>query len=307
MKTILAVDSTSGILSISLSAGPDILSEIKDDKSMKHMVNIMGDIDYVLKNADKTIKEIELFAVNLGPGDFTGGRIGISVVKMFSMLSGNPVFGFNSLDVFSVGAMIKNISTISKNISDFSQAYIMPLMDVRNNEIYFGIYEASCVLNDKTAIFSFDFEDNKYFLNKISEAFLLNTADFSQKITQIVNSVNLLDKGSSFLFSQMSEDNNSNKEQSQRKIQNTSNESGQKKHCFIFTANALKTYPELFENIKEEVPVRCNGAEIILDETNINPSSEYINLLADYSCSFPMKMLPILPVYVRDFIAFGGK
>ena len=307
MKTILAVDSTSEILSVSLSNGLNILSEIKDDKSMKHMVNIMGDIDYVLKKADKTIREIELFAVNLGPGDFTGGRIGISVVKMFSMLSGNPILGFNSLDVFSVGAMLKNISIISKNISDFSQLYIMPLMDVRNNEIYCAIYEVVNTLNDNTPIFSFDFEDKKYFLNKISEGFLLNSDNFSQKISQIINRVNLLDKGCSLFFDQLFEDNNSNKEHSQRKVQNNRNELEQKKHCFIFTANALKTYRELFENLKKEIPMNYKETEIILDEKNTNPSSEYINFLADYSCSFSLKLLPIAPVYVRDFIAFGRK
>ena len=58
MKTILAVDSTSEILSVSLSEGLNILSEIKDDKSMKHMVNIMSDIDFALRKANKTIKEI---------------------------------------------------------------------------------------------------------------------------------------------------------------------------------------------------------------------------------------------------------
>ena len=307
MKTILAVDSTSGILSVSLSKGFNILSEIKDDKSTKHMVNIIGDIDYVLKKAGKTIKEADLFAVNLGPGDFTGGRIGISILKMFSMLSGNPVFGFNSLDVFSVGCMLKNIGIISKNISDFSQLYIMPLMDVRSNEIYCGIYEASSIFNENTTIFSFDFEEKKYFLNKISGGFLLNSDDFSEKISQIINQVNLSDDRSPLSFSQLLEDNNSGKKLSQNKVQNNRNELGQKKQCFIVTANALNTYRKLLENLKREIQINSMETDIILDDKNTNPSSEYINFLADYSCSFSLKHLPIAPVYVRDFIVFGRK
>jgi len=306
MQTILAIDSTSGILSVSLSEGPNILSEIKDDKSMRHMVNIIGDIDSVLKKAGKTIKEIDLFAVNLGPGDFTGGRIGISVVKMFSMLSGSPVIGFNSLDVFSAGCMLKNISDVSKRISDFSQLYIMPLMDVRNNEIYCGIYEAGTALNSKT-IFSFDFEEKKYFLNKISEGFLLNSSNFNEKISYIINQVNLLDKGSSLSFNHLPQDNNCNEELIQKEEQNNRNESGQKKHNYIFTANTLTTYKELLENLKKEITLNYMGTEIIFDDKNINPSSEYINYLADYICSFPLKLLPISPVYVRDFIVFNRK
>jgi tRNA threonylcarbamoyl adenosine modification protein YeaZ len=307
MKTILAVDSTSGILSVSLSEGFNILSDIKDDKSMKHMVNIMDDIDHVLRKAGKTIKEIELFAVNLGPGDFTGGRIGISIIKMFSMLSGNPVLGFNSLDVFSVGCMLKNIGVISKSISDFAQFYIMPLMDVKNNEIYCGIYEVNIILNKNTAIFSFDFEDQKYFLNKISGGFLLKSENFNEKISRIINQADLLDKESSLFFDNLSEEDNSTKGLSQIKVQNNGNELKQKKHFFIFTANAIKTYRELFENLKKEISFNYRKSEIIVDEQNTNPSSGYINLLAEYSRFSFLRLLPIAPVYVRDFIAFGKK
>lgn len=307
MKTILAVDSTSDILSISLSEDLNILSEIKDDKSIKHMVNIISDIDHVLKKANKTIKEIELFALNLGPGDFTGGRIGISVVKMFSMLSGNPVFGFNSLDVFCVGAMLKNIGSISKKISDSNRLHIIPVMDVKNNEIYSGIYEVSRSGNDNKVIFSFNFEDKKYFLNKIFSGFLIKSDDFIKKISQVVNKINLLDKCCCSSCAQIFKDNNSNRDRDLEKIQNNRNGLGHKKSSFILTANAVKTYRRLFENLKMEIPLNSKEIEIILDEKNINPSSEYINFLADYSYSYSLKSLPIAPVYVRDFIAFSKK
>jgi tRNA threonylcarbamoyl adenosine modification protein YeaZ len=307
MKTILAVDSTSGTLSVSISEGSNIISEIKDDKSMKHMVNIIDDIDHILKKAGKLIKEIELFAVNLGPGDFTGGRIGISIVKMFSMLSGSPVFGFNSLDVFAAGCMVKNIGSISKNISDLSNFYILPLMDVKNNEIYFSVYEASIISNCNNTIFSLDFKDKRYFLNKISGRFLSDSDDFGKRISQIVDEVTLSGKDSFLSIDQLSEENNSGKEFIKRKVQNKGNEPEQKKQCFIFTANAIKTYGKLLENIIEELAVNYTETEIILDENNAIPSSEYVNFLADFSYHFSLKQLPIAPVYVRDFIAFGKK
>jgi tRNA threonylcarbamoyl adenosine modification protein YeaZ len=307
MKIILAVDSTSGILSVSLSEGVNILSEIKDDKSIKHMVNIISDIDYVLKKADKTIKEIELFALNLGPGDFTGGRIGISVVKIFSMLSGSPVYGFNSLDVFSVGAMLQNISSISKTILESARMHIIPVMDVKNNEIYSGIYEVSRSAKDNKVIFTFNFEGKKYFLNKIFDGFIIKSNDFSKEISRVINQINLLDKCGCSSCAQIFKDNSFPKDRNPEKIQNNRNSIKHKKHCFILTANAVKTYKELFENLKIEISVNCKEMEIILDEKNISPSAHNINFLADYSYSFSLKSLPIAPVYVRDFIAFGKK
>jgi len=307
MKTILAVDSTSEILSISLSKGLNILSEIKDDKSIKHMVNIIGDIDYVLKKGNKTIKEIELFALNLGPGDFTGGRIGISVIKMFSMLSGSKVYGFNSLDVFAVGVMKKNINSISKKILDYNRIYIIPAMDVRNDEIYSGIYEVSRNIKENKVVFSLDFENKKYFLNKIFGGFLIKSSDLNKKILQLINQINLLDRCSCSSCSNIFNGEDSHKEHGIGMIQNNIKNPEYKKSCFIFTANAIKTYAGIFENLKDEMSLGNTETEIILDDKNINPSSESINFLADYSDSFLMKSLPIIPVYVRDFIAFSKK
>lgn len=307
MKTILAVDSTSDILSISLSKGLNILAQLKDDKSIKHMVNIIDDIDHVLKKANKTIKEIELFALNLGPGDFTGGRIGISVVKMFSMLSGNPVYGFNSLDVFAVGAMLKNIASIPIKISDQTRFYVIPLMDVRNDEIYSGIYEVSRSIRENKVVFSFDFEDKKYFLNKIFDSFLMKSKDLNKKTFQLINQINLLNRCNCSSCSNIFKEDNFHKENDIKKIQNSAKSLEYKKSCFILTANAIKTYAGLFENLKDEISLNCKETEIILDDKNTNPSSISINFLADYSDSFLMRSLPITPVYVRDFIAFSKK
>jgi tRNA threonylcarbamoyl adenosine modification protein YeaZ len=307
MKTILAVDSTSEVLSISLSEDINILSQIKDDKSIKHMVNIINDIDYVLKKAHKTIKEVQLFALNLGPGDFTGGRIGISVLKIFSLLSGNPVLGFNSLDVFSVGCMLKNIDNISKKISDYDKFYIIPAMDVKNSEIYSGIYEVGRAAKGGKVIFSVNFEDKKYFLNKIFGEFLIKSDDYIEKISQTINQVNLLDKCSCPSCKQLFEGRRNDLDKNFGKTHVDSSSLEQKKFYFVLTANAVKTYKDLFDNLKIEILSNHKENEIILDEENIYPSSENINFLANYSSSFPLKSLPVAPVYVRDFIAFSRK
>jgi len=197
MSTILAIDSTTELLSISISENEKILSEIKDDKSQKHMVNIIKDIDHVLKEANKAINDIDIYGVNLGPGDFTGGRIGISVIKIFSLLSNKPIFGFNCLDIFSTGCSLKEINNMQDNIqdniekelnivnqtniiksyekpnhinnninnncskNDINDIYIIPLKDVRNNEIYFNVYKL--VSNNLSSL---NFKDDSQHISK---------------------------------------------------------------------------------------------------------------------------------------------
>ncbi|MHB1346687.1 MAG: tRNA (adenosine(37)-N6)-threonylcarbamoyltransferase complex dimerization subunit type 1 TsaB [Candidatus Humimicrobiaceae bacterium] len=307
MKTILAVDSTSEILSISLSEGHNILSEIRDDKSIRHMVNIISDIEHVLKKADKTIKEIDIFALNLGPGDFTGGRIGISIIKIFSMLSGNQIYGFNALDIFSVGAMLKNIKSISNTVSDSGRIYIIPVMDVRNNEIYCGIYEVGINNNENKTIFSFDFENRKYFLNKIFGNFLIKSDELNKKMLQITEQLNLLENCSCSSCAKIFKRNISQEDPEIKNTHKNINRLERKKSKFILTASAVKTYRSLLEEIKTEVTLSQSDAEIIIEEENINPSSISVNFLAEYSYSFLRETLPIEPVYIRDFVAFNKK
>ena len=138
---IFSIDSTSKTLSVAVSDGDKILSFLKNNKSTTYMVNIIKYIDKALNESGLEIKDIDIFAVNLGPGDFTGGRIGISIIKTFSFYQ-KPVYGFNSLDVFALGFLLKNIEKINKVLERGNKAFIVPLMDVRNKELYFSIYEA---------------------------------------------------------------------------------------------------------------------------------------------------------------------
>ncbi len=102
IKNILGIDSSTGRLSVAVNRNEELLSEMTDDDSMKHMVNIMGLLDGTLRRAKLTIRDIDVFGVNLGPGDFTGTRIGISVIKTLAWLERKPSFGVNSLDIFAV-------------------------------------------------------------------------------------------------------------------------------------------------------------------------------------------------------------
>ena len=113
---ILSVESSTGRLSVAVNQNEKLLSETYDHNSMKHMVNIMGLIDMALSRAKLTIKDIDVFGADVGPGDFTGTRIGVSVVKILSWLEGKPAFGIDSLDIFALGISYRNISFITRSL-----------------------------------------------------------------------------------------------------------------------------------------------------------------------------------------------
>lgn len=67
----------------------------------KHSENLFDAIEQLLKTAETSIKEVDVFGVVNGPGSFTGIRIGLAVVKTFAYVFNKPVAAVNSLEVLA--------------------------------------------------------------------------------------------------------------------------------------------------------------------------------------------------------------
>src|SRR4030043_830802 len=137
---ILSIDSSTKRLSAAVSSNDILLSEATGNGGMNHMVNIMGLLDRALAKSKLTLKEIDIFGVNSGPGDFAGTRIGVSVIKILSWLEGKPAYGINSLDAVALGIGFKNSGFIARALRRNSSVMVMPCMDVRRAEVYFAFY-----------------------------------------------------------------------------------------------------------------------------------------------------------------------
>ena len=71
----------------------------KASKENKHSESALPFIDELLKNANLNINDIDVFAVNIGPGSFTGIRIGVALLKgLCSALSDKSIIAFNSFE-----------------------------------------------------------------------------------------------------------------------------------------------------------------------------------------------------------------
>jgi tRNA threonylcarbamoyl adenosine modification protein YeaZ len=138
---ILGIDSTNKRMSISINCDESLLYELEDDKSQRFIVNIISFIDKVLVKSKIPLQKIDAYCVNLGPGDFTGTRIGISVVKILAWIQNKPIYGINSLDVFAAGIALNNKKTIEKSLINDKSLFIWPLLDVKRGELYFALYK----------------------------------------------------------------------------------------------------------------------------------------------------------------------
>ena len=90
-------------------------------------LSIMPGIKKILDDAGMPMKRLDGFAVGLGPGSFTGLRVGLSTVKGMAFAARKPVVGVSSLDVLAM------------NVS--GDAQVCTLCDARRNLVYACLYE----------------------------------------------------------------------------------------------------------------------------------------------------------------------
>ncbi len=124
----LGLDTSTKVASIAIIDGEKLIGEYSLSKDMSHSEKLMPMLRELLEQIDLKIEDIDLYAVAVGPGSFTGLRIGITTVKSFSHLFNKPIIGVSTLE-----ALAYNLYG--------NDATIMPMLDARRDRIYTSLYE----------------------------------------------------------------------------------------------------------------------------------------------------------------------
>jgi tRNA threonylcarbamoyladenosine biosynthesis protein TsaB len=124
---VLGIDTSTSCGSIGLIDDGEVISDYLLNISVTHSERLLGAIEFVLREARCPIGEIDGWAVSLGPGSFTGLRIGVSTVKGLAFATGKPVAGVSTLDV------------LASQIAPTSYL-ICPILDARKQEVYTAFY-----------------------------------------------------------------------------------------------------------------------------------------------------------------------
>ena len=132
---ILAVDTATKTCSVAVVNEKTLISEYTVNHKDTHSKFVMGLIHEILGISHLAVKDLDGFAVTIGPGSFTGLRIGLSTVKGLALATGKPVVGVSSLAALAFPICIPTSAPINgKN------ALICPMLDARRNEVYTGTY-----------------------------------------------------------------------------------------------------------------------------------------------------------------------
>ncbi len=127
---LLSFDTSSRWCSVALFEDDNLLVHQKLSIEQSHAERLMPMIDGCLALVGRTILDVQKIAIAIGPGSYTGLRIGASTAKGLAYASDIPVFGINTLASMAHHAM-----------KFISADCIISSIDARRNEIYTAVYD----------------------------------------------------------------------------------------------------------------------------------------------------------------------
>ena len=130
---LLALDTASPTVAVGLYDGTTVLADLVSDQPMRHGEALAPLIEQALRIAGVDRGELSGIAVGVGPGPFTGLRVGLVTARTLALALGVPVHGVCSLDVLALEAAATGAVS-----GDFAVA-----TDARRKEVYLASYDTS--------------------------------------------------------------------------------------------------------------------------------------------------------------------
>ena len=130
---MLAIDTTAAVATAALFQDGALIAEREADAGKKHAETLLPLIDELLEENGVTIHDIDLFAVDIGPGSFTGVRIGVSLVNALAFAAGKQIVAVDSLE------------TLARAAAETSHP-VCAIIDARNGNAYAALYQAGKTL-----------------------------------------------------------------------------------------------------------------------------------------------------------------
>lgn len=129
---ILALDTTTDTGSVALLCNGVVLDHYIGNAETPHGRRLPGDVLRLLERQKISIKEIDLYAVAIGPGALTGLRVGIATVQGLAMANGKRVIAVSALDALALAART------SHSVPDGDSVGV--LMDARRGEVFSSLF-----------------------------------------------------------------------------------------------------------------------------------------------------------------------
>jgi len=127
----LAIDSSQDICALALGRDGQLLTELHFHHKMNLLRRLMPNVEQILSDAGHVVKDLDAVVISLGPGSFTGLRIGVTIAKTLAYTLAKPIVGVGTLDA------------IARGCAPTSADLICPMIHARTGEVYWSLFDSS--------------------------------------------------------------------------------------------------------------------------------------------------------------------
>jgi tRNA threonylcarbamoyladenosine biosynthesis protein TsaB len=171
LDTLLAIDTSTSSMSVALTRGDELLGEINSTAERNHSIHLMPHIQQLLASAGLHSRDVDAFAVGVGPGSYTGVRIGVTVAKTLAWTHRKVLLGVSSLEALALGGVQANLAgqpsdliyTKLPGLNEIGdpnrRIWVIPLFEARRGQAFTSLYLAanhqwSCLAPDGIRLMS---------------------------------------------------------------------------------------------------------------------------------------------------------
>jgi tRNA threonylcarbamoyladenosine biosynthesis protein TsaB len=134
MALILQIETSTSNCSVALAQNGELLALKEVNERNAHASSLTLFIEEVISSAGKTLGELNAVAASMGPGSYTGLRIGVSTAKGLCYALDVPLVAINTLEAMAVGY---------KNQTKVEAALLCPMIDARRMEVYTAVFDSN--------------------------------------------------------------------------------------------------------------------------------------------------------------------
>lgn len=130
---ILNIETSGKICSVALTSNGGVDFHIESESEMNHASCLAPFVEKCLKEIERKGDTLEAVAVSIGPGSYTGLRIGLSLAKGICFSRNIPLIGINTLKILAVKGMFSSFEWEGNEL-------LVPMIDARRMEVYTAVY-----------------------------------------------------------------------------------------------------------------------------------------------------------------------
>jgi tRNA threonylcarbamoyladenosine biosynthesis protein TsaB len=183
MSIIIQIDTASSYAAVSMSKDGKLLQEIGHQNQQEHAAFLQPAILQLLKDQQYTIQDIDAISVVIGPGSYTGLRVGLASAKGLCYALQIPLIGISTLELMAAAALAEG---------DFEKGHmplLCPMMDARRLEVFTAVYNGALetVVPAQAMLLNYD-----SFVDILLQRKLLFFGSGAAKFKQLTNNANAL-------------------------------------------------------------------------------------------------------------------